>query len=53
MANTLGTVIEPCHEKTCFWGFQSDQHKFGCKATEDGLRLEISDLGTKGIVLSM
>ena len=33
----------------------SDQvaHKPGCTATEDGYRLEISDLGSRGIVLSM
>ena len=33
----------------------SDQvrHKPGCTATEDGLRLEISDLGKIGIVLSL
>ena len=33
----------------------SDQvrHKPGCTATEDGWRLEISDLGSRGIVLSM
>ena len=33
----------------------SDQvpHKPGCAVTEDGLRLEISDLESSGIVLSM
>ena len=33
----------------------SDQvpHKPGCKAIEDGERLEISDLGSRGIVLSV
>ena len=33
----------------------SDQvrHKPGCTATEDGLRLEISDLKNRGIALSM
>ena len=29
------------------------RHKFGCTATEDGWRLEISDLESRGIVLSM
>ena len=29
------------------------QHKPGCTATEDGLRLEISDLGSRMIVLSV
>ena len=27
------------------------RHKPGCKATEDGQRLENSDLGTRGIVV--
>ena len=33
----------------------SDQvgHKPGCTAIEDGLGLEISDLGSRGIVLSV
>ena len=33
----------------------SDQvlHKPGCNATEDGYRLQISDLESSGIVLSM
>ena len=33
----------------------SDQvrHKSGCIATEDGYMLEISDLGSRGIVLSI
>ena len=33
----------------------SDQvrHKLGCTATEDGYRLGISDLGSRGIVLSV
>ena len=29
------------------------QHKPGCAATEDSKRLEISDLGSRGIVLSV
>ena len=28
------------------------QHKLGCTTTEDGKRLEISDLGNRGIALS-
>ena len=28
-------------------------HKLGCTATEDGQRLEILDLGSRGIVLRM
>ena len=29
------------------------RHKPGCTVTDDGWRLEISDLGSRGIVLSM
>ena len=29
------------------------RRKPGCAATEDGSRLEISDLGSKGVLLSM
>ena len=29
------------------------QHKLDCTATEDGERLEISDLSSRGIVLSV
>ena len=29
------------------------RHKLDCTATEDGYRVEISDLGSKGIILSM
>ena len=29
------------------------RHKPGCTATEDGYRLEISDLGSRGIVVSV
>ena len=29
------------------------QHKPGCAVTEDGVRLEISDVASRGIVLSM
>ena len=44
---------EPRHEKTN--GLVSDmvRHKPGCTATEDGSRLEISDLESRGIVLSV
>ena len=29
------------------------RHKLGCAVTKDGKRLEISDLGSRGIVLSV
>ena len=35
---------EPCHEKTNVLVSDLVRHKPGCTATEDGLRLEISDL---------
>ena len=44
---------EPRCEKTGLWGFDQVQHKPGCTIKEDGQRLEISDLGSRGIVLSV
>ena len=44
---------EPRHEKTNILVSDQVRHKPGCTATEDGKRLEISDLGRRGIVLSM
>ena len=44
---------EPRHEKTNILVSELVQHKPGCTATEDGQRLEISDLESRGIVLSM
>ena len=45
-------IFEPCHEKTNVLAFDLVQHKPGCTTTEDVWRLEISDLESKGIVLS-
>ena len=39
--------------KPNFWVSHQVRHKPGCAATNDGWRLEISDLGRRGIVLSM
>ena len=39
--------------KPVFGVFDQVRHKPGCTATEDGKRLEISDLGSRGIVLSV
>ena len=54
MANTLLWIItssesqfEPRCEKTGLRGC------LGCTVTEDGKRLEISDLGSRGIALSV
>ena len=41
---------EPRCEKTGFRGFR---HKPGCTALEDSERIDISDLESRGIVLSM
>ena len=45
--------IEPRHEKTSVQVSDLVRHKPGCTATEDGQRLELSDLERRGIVLSM
>ena len=47
------TINEPRHEKTSILVSDLVQHKLGCTFTEDGWRLEISDLESRGIVLSM
>ena len=39
--------------KSFFWVSDQDRHKWDCTITEDGQRLEISDLGCRGIVLSI
>ena len=39
--------------KPVFWVFDQVRHKLGCTSTEDVKRLEISDLESRGIVLSM
>ena len=44
---------EPRHEKTNLLVSDLVRHKPGCTATEDGERLEISDLESRGIVLSI
>ena len=46
-------IFEPRHEKTNVLVFDLFRHKRGSTATEDGWRLEISDLESRGIVLSM
>ena len=51
----LDIIIESCHEKTNILVSDLVQHKPGCTASNDGwsLRLEILDLESRGIVLSM
>ena len=43
---------EPVREKTNNLGSDQARHKLGCTVTEDGQRLEILDLESRGIVLS-
>ena len=55
-ANSYDTCI--CHmrlvvRKPVFGVSDQVPHKPGCADTEDGERLEISDLGSRGIVLSV
>ena len=49
----LPVTYEPRHGKTNVLVSDLVRHKPGCTATEDGQRLEISDLERRGIVLSM
>ena len=44
---------EPRHEKTNILVSDLVRHKTGCTGTEDGSRLKILDLESRGIVLSM
>ena len=44
---------EPRHKKTNVLVSNLVRHKPGCTATEDDKRLEILDLGSRGIVLSV
>ena len=45
--------VEPRCEKIGLLDFRPGQTQIGCTATEDGWRLEISDLVRRGIVLFM
>ena len=49
----VALLSELRHENTNIQVSDLVQHKPGCTATEDGLRLEILDLENRGIVLSM
>ena len=50
---TFSTTCEPCHEKTYNKVSEQVRHKPSCTNTEDGWRLEILDLESRGIVLPM
>ena len=45
----LMLLYEPRCEKTCLRVSDQVRHKPVCTATEDGQRLEISDVGSKGL----
>ena len=46
-------ICEPVREKTNNMVSDQVRHKPGCTVTEDGKRLEILDLESRGIVLSV
>ena len=46
-------IFEHVHEKTNNLGSDQVRHKPGCTVTQDGQRLEILDLESRGIVLSV
>ena len=46
-------IIEPLVRKPVFGVSDQVRHKPGFTATEDGQRLEIADMGNRGIVLSV
>ena len=47
------TQTEPVRDKTNNLGFDKVRHKPDCTVTEDGQRLEILDLESRGIILSV
>ena len=51
--NVIEIQYEPRHEETNVLVSDLVRHKPGYIATEDGQRLDISDLESRGIVLSM
>ena len=49
----LGRIMRKPTFSIPTWSDTNPKHKPGCTAIEDGQRLGISDLGSRGIVLSM
>ena len=49
----LRTTYEPSHGKTNNVVSEQVRHKPDCKSTEDGQRLKILDLESRGIVLTV
>ena len=48
---SFSLIFEPVREKTNNLGSDQARYKPGCTASEDGYRLEILDLESRGIVL--
>ena len=53
LVQTYQVYMSRIVKKSVFGVLDQVPHKPGCAATEDGERLEISDLGSRGIVLSV
>ena len=53
LSEILTKLIVPVIEKTNNLGSDQVRHKLACTVTEDGWRLEILDLESRGIVLSV
>ena len=53
LINSLGDSLSRVMRKPVFGVSDQVPHKPGCAITEDGEKLEISDLAIRGIVLSM
>ena len=52
-ANIDENRYESVHENTNYLGFRPGTTQTSCTVTEDGYRLEILDLESRGIVLSV
>ena len=53
LVHDVESIFKPRHEKTNILVSDLVRHKSGCTATEDGKNLKISDLESRGIVLSV
>ena len=53
MSGTEAELVEPVREKTNNLGSDQVRHKPACTVAEDGYRLEILDLESRGIVQSV
>ena len=46
-------LYEPRHKKTYLWDFLTGPTQLSCTATESGPRFEISDIESRGIILTV